>query len=110
MTKRIISGMDVHERTIKTCTAVENGTAEVRTFSNSEEGRNALIQYFRGLAKLHGCQEIVTSYEACSLGFGLHDILTGAKIVNYVLAPSLMRKSRKDVKGKTDEADARLIF
>lgn len=110
MNKCIICGMDVHERTIKTCTAAHNGAPEVQTFPNTEGGRGALIRYLRGLATKHGCQVIVTAYEACSLGFGLHDDLIGAKIVNHVLAPSLMRKSHRDVRRKTDEADARLIF
>jgi len=102
--------MDVHERTIKTCTAAHNGAPEVQTFPNTEGGRGALIRYLRGLAKKHDCREMVTAYEACSLGFGLHDELTGAKMINHVLAPGLMRKSRRDVRRKTDEADARLIF
>lgn len=108
--KSVICGMDVHERTIKTCTAAHNGATEVKTFSNSEEGRDSLIRYLRGMAKRHSCRKIATAYEACALGFGLHDELSDAGIVNYVLAPSLMRKSRKDVKRKTDEADAQLIL
>ena len=110
ITKSVICGMDVHESTIKTCTAACNGAAEVKTFSNSEAGRNSLIRYLQGLVKKHGCRQVVTAYEACMLGFGLHDELSGAGMVDYVLAPSLMRKSRKDVKRKTDEADARMIF
>jgi len=110
MEKCIISGMDVHERTIKTCTAAHNGTPEVKTFLNSEDGRGSLIRYLRGLAKTRGCRKIATAYEACALGFGLHDELSNAGIANFVLAPSLMRKSRKDVKRKTDETDARMIF
>lgn len=110
MVKSIISGMDVHERTIKTCTAAHNGRPEIMTFPNTEGGREAMIRYFRDLAKRHGCHAIVTTYEACSLGFGLHDELSTTGVVNYVLAPSLMRKSRKDKKRKTDAADAKMIF
>ena len=110
MTKCIISGMDVHERTIKTCTSAHNKEHEIRTFPNTEGGREALIRYFRDWAHKHGCQVIVTAYEACSLGFGLHDQLSDVGIISHVLAPSLIRKSRKDKKRKTDEADARMIF
>lgn len=110
MSKCIISGMDVHERTIKTCTGAGVGEPEIQTFPNSDVGRGALIRHWRSLAKKHGCREVVTAYEACSLGFGLHDELAGGGILNHVLAPSLMRKSRKDVRRKTDEADARMIF
>jgi len=108
--KSVISGMDVHERTIKVCTAAHDGATEVKTFANTEEGRAALIRYLQSLAKKYGCGKIETAYEACMLGFELHDALSDAGIVNHVLAPSLMRKSRKDVKRKTDEADARMIF
>ena len=110
MNKCIISGMDVHERTIKTCTASGAGKSEVQTFANTEEGRAALIRYLRGWAKKHGGGTIATAYEACCLGFGLYDELMAAGIVCHVLAPSLMRKSKKDVRRKTDEADARMIF
>ena len=110
MNKCIICGMDVHERTIKTCTAAGDGKPEVQTFANTEEGRAALIRYLRGWARKHGCKDMATAYEACCLGFGLYDELMAAGIVCHVLAPSLMRKSRKDVKRKTDEADARMIF
>jgi len=108
--KSVICGMDVHEGTITTCTAAHNGEAEVKTFSNSVEGRNSLIRHLRGLAKTHCCQKIATAYEACALGFCLHDELSDAGMVNFVLAPSLMRKSRKDMTHKTDPADARMIF
>lgn len=108
--KIVICGMDVHERTIKVCTAVGNGPAEIKTFANTEAGRHALLRYLRDLAMKYGCGKIETAYEACMLGFGLHDVLSAAGIVSHVLAPSLMRKSRRDVKRKTDEFDARMIF
>jgi transposase len=110
MAKCIIGGMDVHERNIKVMWAAQNGKPVVRDFANSCDGRWDLITRLRTQARQNGCQQIVLCYEASCLGFGLYDELTDAGITCHVLAPSLIRKSRKDVKRKTDLADAKMLF
>jgi transposase len=110
MSKFIICGMDVHEKSIKMMWAVDNGAPELKDLPNTPGGRLCLISHLKGAARAVGCTEIVVAYEACMLGFGLHDQLMAAGITCHVLAPSKIRKSRHDVKRKTDEADARLIL
>jgi len=110
MTKFIISGLDVHEKSIKIMWSVQNSRPALLDFPNSSGGRHALIGHLQRAARQTGDATIVTAYEACSLGFGLYDEFMAAGITCHVLAPSMIRKSRKDVKRKTDEADAKLIF
>ena len=110
MAKCIISGMDVHERSIKVMWAAQNGKPVVRDFANSCDGRWDLITRLRAQARQNGCQQIVVCYEASCLGFGLYDELSAEGITCHVLAPSLIRKSHRDVKRKTDLADAKMLF
>ena len=53
---------------------------------------------------------IVIGYEASTHGFCLYDDCRDAGVECFILAPTKMRKSRKDQKKKTDEADAQLIL
>lgn len=110
MAKCIIGGMDVHEKSIKVMWAAHDGKPVARDFANSCDGRWDLITRLRAQARQNGCRGIVLCYEASCLGFGLYDELTEAGITCHVLAPSLIRKSRKDVKRKTDLADAKMLF
>jgi transposase len=110
MAKCIIGGMDVHERSIKMMWAAHDGKPVARDFANTCDGRWALISRLKSEAQENGWRQIVVCYEASCLGFGLYDELTDAGITCHVLAPSLIRKSRKDVKRKTDLADAKMLF
>ena len=71
MNKCIICGMDVHERTIKTCTAAGDGKPEVQTFANTEEGRAAL-----SLSSWMGQETWMQRH-----GYGLRGVLSWLRVV-----------------------------
>jgi len=111
MRNSIIAGMDVHERSIKVMWAADTGTPVVWDVANTIDGRWELIERLKAEGRCDGSSaQIVVCYEASCLGFGLYDELTNAAITCHVLAPSRIRKSRRDVKRKTDLADAKMLF
>lgn len=110
MKNSIICGMDVHERSIKAMWAAGSGKPEIGDFPNNANGRAALVRTLQAASRRNGCEAVVTCYEACCLGFRLHDELVEVGVGCHVLAPSLIRKSRKDVKRKTDAYDAKMLL
>ena len=102
----LLSGMDVHDKTIVTQTAMDQGKPELRTWKNTPDGRRALIRYL----KSKKAARIICAYEASSAGFGLYDELCEAGIECHVLAPTKIKSSSKDRKAKTDAKDALRIL
>lgn len=109
MSKYVLVGCDLHDKTILLKMSVNKGVAEKRSFENSRNGRRVMI----GELKRRGFQykaQVVFAYEASGLGFGLHDELTENGICCHVLAPSKIERSPKQRRCKTDEKDAEHIL
>ena len=107
MKKCILAGCDLHDRNMLVLAGRGSDTAQKRTFSNTADGRKALLHWLRELA---AGAEIIFAYEASGLGFGLYDELTGAGVRCHVLAPSRLERSPQQRRNKTDEKDARQIL
>lgn len=110
MDKCIMIGCDLHDRSLMLKIATGPEKPAKRSFSNDPDGRAAMLADLRRRARAAGAGRIVFAYEASGLGFGLHDELTAAGIECYVLAPTLIARSPKHAKRKTDERDAQRIL
>jgi transposase len=102
----LLSGMDVHDKTIVTQTSVGSGDPELRRWNNTPKGRKAMIRYFES----KGSNRILCAYEASSVGYGLCDQLRAEGMECHVLAPTKIKRSQKDRKNKTDAKDALRIL
>ena len=69
-----------------------------------------MFRDLKALAKKHKADKIALAYEASTHGFCLHDDCRDVGIECFILAPTKMRKSKKDRKTKNDSNDAQLIF
>ena len=83
---------------------------ETKRYQNTVRGRQQCFGYLEGMAKRNGCDRVVVAYEASTQGFCLYDDCRDRGIECFILAPTKMRKSKKDRKKKNDEADAQLIL
>jgi hypothetical protein len=102
MDKCILIGCDLHDRSMLLKIAVGLAVPDKRSWSNDRSGRVAMIgDLKRGVAAV-GANRIVFAYEASGLGFTLYDELTASGTECHVLAPTLMERSVKHSKGKTD--------
>lgn len=110
MEEVVICGTDAHDNSLVNRIGINALEPETRIYSNTRSGRAALFGYLKREATSRGVKRIVLAYEASSLGFGIYDECVAAGIECYVLAPTKMRKSCKDMKRKTDVNDAQLIL
>jgi len=74
--------------------------------SNERHGRDRMLTQFRGRAKAADGARVIFAYEASSEGYGLYDDVTDAGFECHVLAPSLMARSQKHRRSKTDRRDS----
>jgi transposase len=110
MEEVIMCGTDAHDNTLVNRIGINTLEPETRIYSNTRSGRASLYGYLKRQAASRGVKRIVLAYEASTLGFGIYDECEAVDIECYVLAPTKMRKSRKDMKRKTDVKDAQLIL
>lgn len=110
MEKFIMIGCDLHDRSMLLKMAVGREPPSKRSWSNDPSGRAAMIEDLKRRAAAAGAGRIVFAYEASGLGFGLHDELTAQQIECHVLAPTLIERSAKHTKRKTDERDAERLL
>jgi len=110
MSKAIICGTDAHDNSLVCRVGVDIGEPETLSFGNTRSGRKKLFDFLNAQKQKHGAERVVLAYEASSLGFGIYDDCVSSGIECFVLAPTKMRKSRKDMKQKTDVKDAQLIL
>ena len=110
MSKVIIVGCDLHDRSMVLCFAVNAETPQRKTFVNDRPGRLAMREFLIELARTCGATRIVFVYEASGLGFGLCDFLREVGIECRVVPPSCMEKSSKQRRQKTDARDAEKLF
>ncbi len=110
MAKYVLVGCDLHDESMLLKIAADKQPLPKRGYANDGPRREKMIADLRKLAGDHGGAEIVFAYEACGLGFVLHDELTAAGICCHVLAPSLIERSPKQRRRKTDDRDAELVL
>jgi len=110
VSKAIICGTDMHDNSLVCRVAVEKEEPVTKRYKNTGRGRWQLFNHLKGEAKRRGCDRIVLAYEASTHGFCMYDDCRSASIECFVLAPTKMRKSRKDRKNKDDNKDAQLIL
>ena len=110
MSKVIMIGCDLHQRSMVLQYCVGTGAPQLETFLNNEAGQRKMLTFIRKLAEKHAAERIVFAYEASSLGFGLCDLLHEQGVEAHVLSPTRMPKSAKQRKQKTDSKDALMIL
>jgi transposase len=103
-------GCDMSDRSLMLQVAHNTESAQKRSFGNSPEGRQKMMEFLAGRSRERIGARIVLAYEAGPHGFRLHDELTAAGICAHVLAPTLLPQSAKGRKDKTDEKDALRIL
>lgn len=110
MSKIIIAGVDMHDNSLVCKIGVDKEEPTTNRFGNSISGRKQFFKHLGRLAKKDAGSRVVVAYEASTQGFCLHDDCRDEGVECYILAPTKMRKSKKDRKNKNDEADAQLIL
>jgi len=110
MSKFIMVGCDLHDKSMLLKMAVDRGKASMRSWGTDLASRKAMVVDLKRRAAEAGAGRIVFAYEACGFGFRLHDELKLAGIECFLLAPSKMVRSVKHRRRKTDERDAQAIL
>lgn len=110
MSKVIMIGCDLHDRSMLIRTAVGRGEPQEDLFSNERLGRSLLIGKLKQLSEEHQAKRVVFAYEASGQGYGLSDLLHQEGLECYVLSPNQLPKTSKSVKQKTDSKDAQMIL
>lgn len=106
MSDCIMVGCDLHQKTLVLKYAVGRGAVQQRTFANDGPSRRVMIDWLDQQRRSHRSARVVFAYEASSQGFGLYDELRGAGVECYVLAPTRIARSPKQLRGKNDGRDA----
>ncbi len=110
MTKVIMIGCDLHDRSMLLRYAVGDGQAQQLSFGNDPRGRDRLVNQLQSLAEKHQAKRVVFAYEASGQGYGLSDLLDSEGIECHVLSPAHLPTTPKSAKNKTDAKDAQMIL
>jgi len=110
MSKVIMVGCDLHDRSMLIRFAVGQGDPQQASFSNERLGWGLLIQRLREVADQHQADRIVFAYEASGQGYGLCDFLHDQGVECHVLSPTHLPKTPKSAKQKTDAKDAQMLL
>jgi transposase len=110
MSKIIMIGCDLHDRTMLIRFATGTEEPQQAVYDNDTRGRREMIHRLKKLAQKRGASRIVFAYEASGLGFHLCDELHDAGIECHVLSPTHLPKTPKSAKLKTDAKDAQVIL
>lgn len=106
----IMVAVDVHERSLAVEDAVGRGKPRKSQYANDRDGRRRMLSHFKRRAKAAPGTRVVFAYEASFEGYGLHDDITDAGFECHVLAPTLIPRSQRHRKSKTDRKDAGVIL
>lgn len=106
MSHCIMVGCDLHMKTLVLRYAVGRGKVQGRNFANDRPGRQAMVKWLGRMQRDKRAKRVLFAYEASSEGFGLYDQLHAAGIECFVLAPTKIARSAKQVRGKNDGRDA----
>jgi len=109
MDKYIMVGADVHDETMLLKIAEGRGQAEKMVFGCRRSDRKVMLTKLTQRAAQAGAK-VIFAYEASGLGFSLCDEIGAAGMVCHVLAPTLIARSVKHRRSKTDEKDAERIL
>ena len=110
MSKTIMIGCDLHDRSMLTRFAIDAGDPQQKSFGNDFDGRSKMIEFFSELAAESQADRMVFAYEASGQGYGLCDLLEENDIECYVRSPTLLPKTPKSAKQKTDAKDAQMLL
>jgi transposase len=110
MAKVIMIGCDLHDRTMLLRYAVGSEPPVQSSYDNDARGRRSMIGELKRLATSREASRIVFAYEASGAGYGLSDQLLDEGIECYVLSPTLLPKTPKSAKLKTDAKDAQMLL
>ena len=110
MSKIIMIGCDLHDRSMLIRFAVGEGEPRQASFSNDSLGRSLLLERLQEVAREHQAERMVFAYEASGQGYGLSDLLHEHGIECCVLSPTLLPKTPKSAKLKTDSKDAQMLL
>jgi transposase len=110
MAKVIMVGCDLHDRSMLLRFCVGSSKPQQASFRNDEEGRSRMIATLQQFSDEHKAERIVFAYEASGQGYGLCDLLFDCGIECFVLSPTLLPKTPKGKKHKTDAKDAQMLL
>jgi transposase len=110
MSKVIMIGCDLHDRSMLLRYGVDRQEPRQASFTNDAKGRIKMIEHVQEFAGAHGAERSVFVYEASGQGFGLCDLLYDHEIECHVLSPTRLPKSPKSEKQKTDPKDAQMLL
>ena len=110
MEKYIMVGCDLHEGSMVLKIAQGREPSIRKSFKNRAASRKKMIAELKRRAEKAGTTRIFFAYEACGFGFVLCDELTAAGVECHVLAPTLIPRSTKRRRMKTDDRDAEAIL
>ena len=106
MKNYIIVGADMSDETLALEIAHNERSLGRRSFGNDPESWEAMVRHLKARAQQAGGASVVLAYEAGPHGMGLHDFLSDRGIVCHMFAPTLLKRSPKSRKHKTDPKDA----
>jgi hypothetical protein len=69
----IMMGCDLHDESVQLVFAVDRDEPRKRSFRNTASGWQAMIGMLKASSIEQPRARVVSAYEACSQGFGLHD-------------------------------------
>ena len=110
MANVIMIDCDLHDRLMLIRYAIADAEPQQRSFRNDPEGRSKMIRFLLDLVKKRQVKRIVFAYEASGQGYGLCDLLYDNGTECYVLSPTLLPKTPKSAKLKTDAKDAQMLL
>jgi len=110
MSKIIMCGCDLHDRSMLLRYCVDSSSPVQASFVNEAEGRAKMVARLKKYAQEQGATRIIFAYEASGQGFGLCDLLHEEGIECHVLSPTLLPKTPKSAKQKTDARDAQMLL
>lgn len=110
MSKVIMVGCDLHDRSMLVRFCAGNSQPQQASFANDEGGRTKMIARLHQFAQEQRSPRIVFAYEASGQGYGLCDLLYDQGIECFVLSPTLLPKTPKGKKHKTDAKDAQMLL
>ncbi len=106
----IMVAVDVHDKSLVVEDAVGRAAPQRSQYTNNPGGRRRMLSHYRRRAKAARHARVVFAYEASSEGYGLYDDVTDAGFECHVLAPTLIPRSQRHRKSKTDTRDASVIL
>ena len=98
MSKVIMVGCDLHDRTLVIRFAEGRKKPQQASFANDARGRGKLIERLHDVAQQVHAERIVFAYEASAQGYGLADLLLENRIECHVLSPTHLPKTAKSAK------------